>query len=510
MFDLSRLISDAATEHPDSLFVLDGPMDVAPVVGTTVSYKTMNDLVERIAAVLVDRGVRPGDTVAVFKTQGCDLLPIACSIARAGGIPAMIAPALGRPEARELLAILRPHRIIMSADRLPGGADESVVVVDEIAEAVEAGWGKEFLSAPLPTSPAPEDTYLITHTSGTTGVPKLVPQARRGTQMPITIQSNIARLMRFDEPAALAVSFVHGRTFSAFATAIDLGLKLLMISNPAGDGALALMREHQPAVVETHPNMAMAWEAELRRDSSAFANVRIVISTFDAIHPRTVRTLLGAAGRKNAVLFQSYGQTETGPATQKMYLRRHLQKFDGREVGRRFIGMTRVRILDENGRRLRAGEVGRIGVRTKGLALDYLGQHGRYLANFVDGWWLMGDHGRLDRKGRLYLEDRSNDRIPGLASVLRVEDDVIEALPEIREAVLVGDGIGSHLVYVPYPGAHVTDAQVLSAAGCGRMPNTTAVQMSWDDLPLTSTWKVRRALLLERLRVQETTVPVHA
>jgi acyl-coenzyme A synthetase/AMP-(fatty) acid ligase len=323
--------------------------------------------------------------------------------------------------------------------------------------------------------------------------------------MPIRIQTVIARFMRFNSPVAMAISFVHARTFAAFATAVALGLKVLLISDPSADDVLTLIRLHQPGAVETHPNMAMTWEAALRRDPSPFANVRVLISTFDAIHPRTVRVLLGAAGRKNAVLFQSYGQTETGPITQKMYKRRDLETFDGREVGRAFLGMTKVRIIDSEGRKLRRGQVGMISVRSKGLGLDYLGESQRYRDNFQSGWWLMGDHGRLDGRGRLYMEDRSRDRIELVDSVLRVEDRIIEALPWIREVLLVGDDTRRCLVYVPYDDAIVDEQELLRVSGLGQLPDLELVRLPWSELPLTSTWKVRRALLAEKLRAVQAT-----
>ena len=504
MFDLSCLVSAAARKHPGSLFILDRPMDLAPHLGVEITYQTMHEAVERLAAALVARGVRTGQVVAIYKGQNPDLLPLACAVARAGAIPAMLAPALGEPEAAGLITRLAPQHVVISARRLADVAGFLAIRAEDLAADIESAWGSPFTPAPPTQAPAAEDTYLITHTSGTTGLPKLVPQARRGTQMPIRIQTVIARLMRFNEPAAMAVSFVHARTFAAFAAALRLGLKLVMISDPAADNALELIRIHQPGALETHPNMAMTWEAALRRDPAPFASVRIIISTFDAIHPRTIRVFMGAAGRKNAVLFQSYGQTETGPITQKLYRRRDLETFDGREGRGAFLGMTKVRIIDSSGRELRRGQVGMIAIQSKGLGLDYFGESQRYRDNFRDGWWLMEITGEWIA-GRLYMEDRSRDRVDQVDSVLRVEDHIIETLPWVREALVLGDDTRCYLVYVPYDDAVVDEEQLLRVSGLGQPPHLEIVRKSWAELPVTSTWKVRRAMLLDRLHaVQET------
>lgn len=497
MYDLATLTADAAKRFPDAEFVLDRPLDVAPHLGTRLSYATMAELVERLAAELAARGVRAGDVVAVYKKQNADLLLAACALARVGAIPAMLSPSLPLPEATALLDRLGPAHVLSSHGKLD---DREAIVAESVGQAVSAGWGTAFTPVPRVEPPAPEDTYLITHTSGTTGLSKLVPQARRGTQMPVTLQVVIARALRFRDPFAMAVSFVHARTFAAYAAALRLGIRVIMISDPSPENALPLLREYGPGAVETHPNMAMGWEAELRRDPSPFERVRVVLSTFDAIHPRTIKTLMNACGRRSPLYFQNYGQSETGPVTQKMYTLRSMHRIDDRCVGRNFPGMTKVRVVDENGRPVKRGQVGRIAIQSKGMGLDYLGEHDRYTGNFVDGWWLMGDYGYLDRTGQLIMEDRGNDRIPGVDSVLRVEDRIIDALPEVREALLLGDADEQFLVYIPYEGATVDPQRLREVAGLPADSPVRLLQMSWQDIPMTSTWKVRRHLLLAALK----------
>jgi acyl-coenzyme A synthetase/AMP-(fatty) acid ligase len=179
VFDLSSLMPVAAKKHPKSLFALDRPMDVAPHLGAEISYQTMNEAVERLAAALVARGVRPGEVVAIYKEQNPDLLPLACAVARAGAIPAMLAPTLAESEAESLITRLAPQHVVASGDRLSEVAPLSVIRSEDFAVAMESEWGSVFTPAPPPKAPSAEDTYLITHTSGTTGLPKLVPQARR-------------------------------------------------------------------------------------------------------------------------------------------------------------------------------------------------------------------------------------------------------------------------------------------------------------------------------------------
>ncbi|WP_051274714.1 class I adenylate-forming enzyme family protein [Cellulomonas sp. URHD0024] len=499
MFDLSTLMSGAAKRHPDAQFALDAALDVAPHLGTRLTYATMARVVEHVAAVLHARGVRAGDVVVVHKRANPDILPIACAIGRLGAVPAMLAPKLGRHESDVLIERLGARFLVTSADWYPESPD--TIVADEVGADVSAAWASGVPSVPAAPAPGPEDIYLITHTSGTTSVPKLVPQARRGTQMPITVQAAFAAALRYDEPVAMAMSFVHGRTVAAFATALKLGLTTLLISDPTPGNALPLLKEFQPGAIETHPNMAMAWEAELRLDPTPFAKARVIISTFDAIHPRTVRTLMMSSERRSPMFFQSYGQTETGPISMKTYTLRSMLRIDDRCVGRPFPTLTKVKIIDEDGRKVPTGTVGRIAITSKGLGLDYLGEHDRYASNFADGWWLMGDYGSVDRTGQVLIEDRGQDRIPGVPSALRVEDRIINAMSEVRETILVGGAGEQFLVYVPYEGAVVNHDRLLRASGLTQ--DVHIVPREWDTIPMTSTWKVRRSVLLADLTAEK-------
>ncbi|WP_083904673.1 AMP-binding protein [Nocardiopsis kunsanensis] len=256
MFDLAALLPSAATKHPGSLFILDAPMEIAPRYGGSLSYRQMNEVVEATAVYLASQGVNKKDIVAVYKRQNPDILPLACAIARVGAIPAMISPELGSKEAAELVARLAPKFLITSEGM--SVEHPRTVLAGEIAEGTS---DRAASRSRLPSAPKPkaEEVYLITHTSGTTDLPKLVPQARRGTQMPITVQSAFAKALGIRETFALAMSFVHGRTFAAFATALRLGINVVLVSDPEADNALPLLAEQRPGLLETHPNMAMSW-----------------------------------------------------------------------------------------------------------------------------------------------------------------------------------------------------------------------------------------------------------
>ncbi|MFF1377806.1 AMP-binding protein [Streptomyces sp. NPDC058308] len=501
LFTLGLITQQAAKKYPDSLFYLDRPFDLAPELGLRPTYAQAAELVEDTAARLYAAGVRPGDTVAVFKSHNADILFLACAIGRVGAVPAMLAPFLEWPTVVTMMSRLAPDHFITDPAVL-ARAGEHVEALREHAPSVLLAHGE---AAGLPslatTAPGeappypdiPEDApALITHTSGTTGVPKLVAAARRGTQLPINTQAKMAKLLRYRETFAMCISFVHARTYAALATAMQLGVGIAPLADADVDSVREVLSECRPGCVEAHPNMYLHWEELAGIPDGPFERVRIFMSTFDAIHPRSIRTLLGASRRRSPLFIQTYGQTETGPVTMRIYTRRNIEKADGRCVGFVFPGMTKARIRprpqDEGTRN------GYIQARSSGVALTYVGQQELYDERCDDDWWNLQDIGYKTRWGCVHLMDREFDQTDGLESLLAAEDSLIEALPELTEAVFVR--IGDTVRPVVSTRRDLPLDRAAWRAAVAHLPEVAEpVHVAWEHMPHTATWKVKRNVL---------------
>lgn len=122
----------------------------------------------------------------------------------------------------------------------------------------------------------------------------------------------------------------------------------LAIADPDPANVKRLMLEHRPTSLETHPNVYIQWESLATDPDRPFQHVERFISTFDAMHPRTVRALLGASEHPDAHYFQAYGQTESGPICLRIVTREESADYSPRNVGHPGGGME-VRIVDEKG-----------------------------------------------------------------------------------------------------------------------------------------------------------------
>jgi acyl-CoA synthetase (AMP-forming)/AMP-acid ligase II len=300
----------------------------------------------------------------------------------------------------------------------------------DIAAAVAPGLGVEVLvlgelpcralgSEPLPV-PGPDDTAVVLHTSGTTGLPKAVPYRH----------DRLARRCRLN--AALQ----QLRPGSIFATASPFhhiaGLGNIMVALAAGASTVCVPRFTVEAWREleslgvTHalavPTMV---EMLLRQDALPLRTLRIMQYGASPIHPDTLR--MAMAQLPGAGFLSLYGQTEGSPIAW-LSPEDHRLAAAGRadllpSVGRAAPGVEmRIEHPDGSG----AGEV--------------IARADHLFAASQDGWLRTGDLGRLGDDGYLYLIGRRGDMIiRGGENVYpqEVENRLLEH-PRIADAAVIG------------------------------------------------------------------------
>ncbi|QFZ17796.1 class I adenylate-forming enzyme family protein [Saccharothrix syringae] len=504
-FCIGEMFDQAAAAHGAATIVLDAPLQFAPEDGTTLTLARVAEHVRTLSARLKAAGVRRGDRVALYKTDNFDIALLAASVQRLGAVPALLSPALGAEVVAALLERLeRPWLLTDRAKLDASGLDTS----GARAVLLSAGEGTGDWS-PLarfdgpvgpPTPPDRFDPALITHTSGTTGLPKLVVQTPDALGERLRPQKVVARRTWRHERVALCMSFVHARFYSALYLGLSYGNTLVVAVDPDPDRIGPLFTRTRPGAVETQPNTFVDWEALADAPGAPLSSVRYYSATFDAMHPRTIRVLLGASRRRRPYFVQLYGQTETGPVTANLYSARGAHRADGRCVGWAFPGVVRLRVVGDDGREAPAGRVGHIEVKSRTRAITYLGEDDRFRAQLTDGWWRMGDLGSKDRWGRVRLYDREVDRVDDVDSNLRVEDELMSRLPELREVVIVAGEGGRALPVVCTRGDVELDPGRWSRATADLPPMAPPRRIPFDRVPRTATWKVRRPELVRSLR----------
>lgn len=504
---LGTLFERAASRHPANVLILDHDLDLAPDLGRRATVAELADLVADQASRLWAAKVRPGERVVVHKSNSFDITLLACAISRIGAVPVLLSPQLDGDTVAELIRRAdQPHLITDRAtldESLPetvfdlaehvlltSGRHDRAVALEDLAGVRRA--------APV-TMPADHPT-LITHTSGTTGIPKLAVHTGRTLQARYRPQRlAIEPVVRKRETIAIHVSFVHSRLFTALAISLLKGFPIVVLSDSDPVRVADLFARVRPGILEAHPNTFMRWESLADDPREPLADVKLFSSTFDAIHPRTVHRLLHASRRRAPLFGQLYGQSEVGPAVVRAFTRRRAPGAEGRCVGRPFPGMTDVRVVSRDGRPPSESNPGYIEVRSDGRIKTYLGEPERYAEQLSDGWWRMGDVGYRSRWGCLHLLDREVDMIPGFGSTLAVEDALFGKLDELSEVIIIPDADGMAVPVVCTKDDKPLDREAWRRAVAGLPAMTEPVQWRLADLPQTATTKIKRLELAKRL-----------
>jgi acyl-coenzyme A synthetase/AMP-(fatty) acid ligase len=506
--ELAVLPELAAERHGAVTVRIDRPLGAWPGRGLRLDYVQFAELVSEAAGWLRQAGVGSGDRVAIVKANSPDIQIFLYACLRIGGVPALISASLGAESLQPMLQRLDPRLVVSDRATLTGplrrlsGGWTTIATDGEVAGALSpadlAGHG-----APAPVRPG-SGAGLILHTSGTTGVPKLVRHSidslRRGAFVGWHHRSLRYAALRGSDTIAASLSWTHVRAVFGLAYAIARGCRLVAMSDLDEQRAAALLAEVRPTVFETHPNVLQYWRGLPAHPQEPFREVRMFVSTADAAHPATIRTLLRASSRRRPVFIQVYGMTEVGPVAVRVIGRGAARRMkNARNAGVTIPFHSRTRIVDDSGRRLPPGVAGIVQAKTSSCFQAYFGEEERTSQVLKDSWFATADRGRRTWSGRLHLLDRQTDHLPGIDSVVGVEDVLLDRLPQLAEVVVVDLGKGK-----PTPVICTVQNQPLDLhewrAGTLDLPVLAEpLVIPLESLPLTATWKVRRFLLRARL-----------
>ncbi|MFZ3471619.1 class I adenylate-forming enzyme family protein [Streptomyces sp. 4.24] len=505
---------------------LDRPFDIAPDAGRQYDGARLASLVADMSGRLRLAGLRRGDRLAIIKENHHDVVLLAAAAARIGALPAMISATNAPGVLAQMMERFAPRVLIASDSVLAAAVKEGVLLTGpgtqvisidgDVSLAPDAVGLADLSGADVPPVDlrGRDEPMICTHTSGTTGVPKLVvhsPNTLLGVLTKLETMPIPGLAVRPDDVFASCIAFVHGRAITwTFAQMARPPQKVVILAGSEPETAAAMLAEHRPTILEACPNIYQRWEPLTESHPAAFKRVRAYLNTFDAIHPPTVRKFMEASDVRRPVWGQVWGQSETGPVAMAVYSRNKIRKNAGaldpvtNVVGRPVPFVTQVKVVDPETRKpVPAGEQGVVLVRTKGLCLTYLGEDDRHQEKAWDGWWNTGDMGVRSRTGNLRIVDREVDLIPGVSGI-ELESILLERLERATEVIVLGDPGGLPVPVISLSGPDLTD-QEWAAATRGLPELAEPRVIAWEDFPRTGTWKVRRFDLRQRvLESQET------
>lgn len=284
--------------------------------------------------------------------------------------------------------------------------------------------------APVPDGEIPvvsDGVHLITYTSGSTSVPKIV--LYTDAQL-MNETAGLNEVFRFFGPV-LVPSPVGHITGILHLLTLPLIRPHTVVSMDRWDAgqAVELCRQHG---CETLAGTSLYFQ-EMHRVSPELGGLRGGIAGGGPVTPGLVRTL-DMAGIQ---LVRAYGSTEHPTITQSLPIDpvEVRSMTDGRPVG-----SSVIRLVDENGREVPVGEPGEIISRGPDAMAGYLDAELDAEYYTEDGWFRTGDVGILDTNGYVTISDRIKDIIiRGGENISAKEvEDVLDLWDAVVEVSVVG------------------------------------------------------------------------
>ncbi|WP_448338219.1 long-chain-fatty-acid--CoA ligase [Chloroflexus aurantiacus] len=547
---LSDMLSNSAktyADHTATNFVLRYLLGGRFTVGGKLTYRQLNEKVDRMATALYQLGVRKGDRVAVMLPNSPHYIITFFACMRLGAIVVNTNPTYtGRelqhqlhdsgaetivllnifwPRLREVRAETPVKRVIVAhifdtlgfpSNLLVKSAQRKTPEWVDVMPEQDIFFFQHLLEKYGPTPPrvsiTPDDIALFQYTGGTTGLPKAAMLTHRNL-IANTVQ--IAAWLTRGEPggekmmAAIPFFHVYGMTV-AMIYSIHMGAEIVIVPSPRPiDNVMNVIQRERCTLFPGVPAMYIGIVNHPKVNEYNLRSVKACISG-SAPLPMEVQEKFGqlTGGR----LVEGFGMTEASPVT-------HCNPvFGERRAGSIGIPVpdTEAKVINlDTGQEIEPGsdETGELCVRGPQVMKGYW-QRPEETAQTIDadGWLHTGDIARVDKDGYFYIVDRKKDMINvgGLKVLPRDVEEVLFMHPKVMEAVVVGiphpqrgdDTVKAFIV--PKPGENPTAEEIKEFCKLHLAPYKVPREVEFrSELPKTLVGKVLRRVLVEEEKAKQ-------
>lgn len=418
----------------------------------TWSFADINAASDRVAAGLAADGYQIGDRIGLYCANsaayaicyfgilkaGCTVIPLhllyhpneLAWILNDGGATGLIyLGVFDEPASRireQVAGLQKVYRL--GAGDLPPGVENAGRLLASSAE------------RPAPDLDPGESLACILYTSGTTGRPKGAMLTHRNLVYNTFSVREAMQLIPGEDRILVLLPMFH-----AFASMVGLlfplchGCALIPVAKFDPQGLIAIMQKFKPTVLPAVPSM---FNAMLRLPDSLvphFDCLRFCISGGAAMPQDVMRQFTQKFGK---IIYEGDGPTECSPVTCVNPI--------GGETRAGSVGFpvpdVEMRILNEAGEEVSAGEIGEVCVRAPSVMKGYWHQPEETAASFFGDWFRTGDLGQVDADGYFYIVDRKKDMVivNGMNVYPRVVEEVLYNHPLIIECAVIGVPHKSH------------------------------------------------------------------
>lgn len=432
MTNLATILSDSARRTPQAIALR--------LQEQRFSYARLDALSTGLAGELRERGVGPGDRVALIAPNLPQMAVAYYAILRLGAVVVPLNPLL---TARELEGLFRSARLsaVIADESVAGPSREAHDLLPEPIPFLETG--PATMEVPVPTGApqapverAEDDLAVLLFTSGTTGAPKgaalshdnLLSNAWMTTRMFSYVPEDVML-------GSLPFFHVFGQTVTLNAS-IAVGAQISLVPSFQPRAVLRQIVEHGVTAVIGVPSMHMGLNAVQRRERVATPRLRAGISGGAALPVEVLHEFEELFG---VSLYEGYGLSETSPVVAFNH------PVDQRRPGS--IGtaceFAELSVIDDEGQEVPRGEVGELAVAGRFVMKGYWDQRELTTGAFAGRFFRTGDMARHDEQGRFWIVDRKKDTIlrNGYNVYPREIEELLYGHPQVEEAAVVGRGV---------------------------------------------------------------------
>lgn len=491
----------------------------------SVTYRELNERVNRLANALLRLGLRKGDRVGVLLHNCQEFVEVYFACAKSGVVFCPYNNHLKGVELKELINYSSPRFLFVDTDFLKTLEDirdglhtvEQVILLGD-AKRDDILSYHELIIKGETSEPGVDveegDVMSMIFTAGTTGRPKGALRTHKHVVLN-AMAGAIELQIGYDEVALISFPMYHVAGEDNLTKHILMSNTLVLKLEGAfrAPEVLGLVEKHKVTMAQFVPTMIHRLVYEPTVGEYDLSSLRKVVY---AAAPMPVSLLKQAMKVFTGCRFaQLYGQTESGPLTTILKPEDHVPEGDERLTRRlascgRPVVTYELRIVDEEDRDVPIGEVGEIIVRSEAMMKGYWQMPEETEKKLKGGWLHTGDLGRFDEDGYVYLVERKDDMIisGGVNIYPREIEEVLYMHPAVSEACVVGIpdehwGEVVRAVVVLKEGKSATEEEIKEF--CSKYLANFKVPKAvdfWQDLPKSPQGKVLKRVVRQMLKEQ--------
>lgn len=414
--------------------------------GVEWNYRALNERANRLAHLLMDLRIQRADRVAVLSYNSPQYIETYTALAKVGAIIVPLNFRLARSELVSILNDSRSGTLIFGEDFQEKARAmrpdipvkrENYICVGEKAPSWSIDYEKALIDYPTNEPEVkgevnPEDSQMIIYTSGTTGDSKGALLSHRKTFFNALNANIYYGLTSEDIMLVTRALFNSGGSLVECFPMLYKGGTVILQRRFNAKAVLEAIEKYRVTILEAAATMYRMMLDECDISQFDLTSLKICYTGGE----RIPISLLREYQEWNITIGQIFGLTETSTVT-----------WLGKEDALRKMGSVgrpvlhgEMRIVDENGKDIRVGEVGEIIVRGPIIMDGYWNKPGLTQETIRNGWLYTGDLATVDEEGFVYIKDRKKDMyISGGMNVYPAEiEKIYLEHPKVNDVAVVG------------------------------------------------------------------------